>query len=123
VAEVQPVPKNPSLLRSGYLLMPDDTNTRWVRRFIELRRPYLHVYSVREGDELNAINLRNSRIDHQPELKRLLETERVRPNVFAVYAPQNTYLFAARNEAQKVEWILKIDQSYFSSESNSGEEV
>ena len=120
--EVHHVPKNPSLLKAGYLLMPDDDNTRWVRRFVELRRPYLHIYAAREVDEINVINLKNSRIDHQPEVKRLLQTERVRPNVFAVYAPQNTYLLAARNEAQKVEWILKIDQSYFSSGSNSGEE-
>lgn len=124
LAEVHHVPKNPSLLKAGYLLMPDDTNTRWVRRFVELRRPYLHVYSAREVDELCVINLKNSRIDHQPEVKRLLKTERVRPNIFAIYAPHNTYLFAARNEVQKVEWILKIDQSYFSSSgSNSGEDI
>lgn len=123
LAEVHHVPKNPSLLKAGYMLMPDGTNTRWVRRFVELRRPYLHVYSAREVDELSVINLKNSRIDHQPEVKRLLKTERVRPNVFAIYAPHNTYLFAARNEVQKVEWILRIDQSYFSSGSNSGEDL
>jgi len=122
-AEVHHALKNPSLLKAGYLLMPDNTNTRWVRRFVELRRPYLHVYSAREVDELSVINLKNSRIDHRPEVKRLLTTERVRPNVFAIYAPHNTYLFAARNEVQKVEWILKIDQSYFSSESGSGEDM
>ena len=123
LADVHQVFKNPSLSMAGYLLMPDEANTRWVRRFVELRRPYLHVYSAREGDELGVMNLKNSRIDHQPELKRLLKTERVRPNVFAIYAPHNTYLFAARNEVQKVEWILKIDQSYFSSESTSGEDL
>ncbi len=113
VAEIHHIPKNPSVLKAGYLLMPDDTNTRWVRRFVELRRPYLHIYAARDVDELNAINLKNSRVDHQPALKRLLKTERVRPNVFAVYASRGTYLFAARNEVQKVDWILRIDGGYF----------
>ncbi|KAF2836558.1 putative kinesin [Patellaria atrata CBS 101060] len=113
IAEVRFIPKNPSLLKGGYLMTPDDTATRWVRRYVELRRPYLHIYSVPEGDELNAVNLANSRIDHQPQIAKLLR--RNNSNVFAVYAPQNTYLFAARTERDKVEWILKIDQSYFSS--------
>ncbi|KAL5357371.1 hypothetical protein BJX96DRAFT_11450 [Aspergillus floccosus] len=124
IATIQTLPKNTSSLKSGYLLTPDDTNSHWVRRFVELRRPYIHIYSVPDGDEINAINLRNSRIDHAPDFARLLngpgaETDQSsskgRPNVFAVYGAQNTFLFAARTEAQKVEWILKIDESYFSS--------
>lgn len=130
VATIQTLPKNPSALKSGYVLTPDDTNSIWVRRFVELRRPYLHVYSVPEGDEINAINLRNSRVDHAPDFARLLDgsgagadhslSAKGRPNVFAVYGTQNTYLFATRTEAQKVEWILKIDESYFSSNGGSG---
>jgi kinesin family protein 1 len=73
---------------------------------------------VPDGDELNAVNLTNSRIDHQPQIAMLLR----RPNVFAIYAPQNTYLFAARSEREKIEWILKLDQSYFSSGSSSGDD-
>ncbi|PYH90462.1 kinesin family protein [Aspergillus ellipticus CBS 707.79] len=125
VASVQALPKNTSSLKSGYLLTPDDTNSHWVRRFVELRRPYLHIYSVPDGDEINAINLRISRVDHAPDFARLLDgpagatdrgtSPRGRPNVFAVYGAQNTFLFAARTEAQKIEWILKIDESYFSS--------
>ncbi|KNG83056.1 kinesin family protein [Aspergillus nomiae NRRL 13137] len=123
VATIQTLPKNTSSLKTGYLLTPDDTNSHWVRRFVELRRPYLHIYSA-EGDEINAINLRNSRVDHAPDFARLLDgpgggadqgaSPKGRPNVFAVYGSQNTFLFAARTEAQKVEWILKIDESYFS---------
>ncbi|KAF9886563.1 kinesin-like protein Klp8 [Aspergillus nanangensis] len=124
IASIQTLPKNTSSLKSGYLLTPDDTNSQWVRRFVELRRPYIHIYSVPDGDEMNAINLRNARIDHAPDFARLLSgpgadgengASKGRPNVFAVYGPQNTFLFAARTEAQKVEWILKIDESYFSS--------
>ena len=33
--------------------------------------------------------------------------------VFAVYGTDNTWLFKARSEREKVEWIFKIDQSYF----------
>ncbi|KAI9824202.1 MAG: kinesin-like protein Klp8 [Thelocarpon impressellum] len=117
VAEVQRVSKNPTLLKAGYLLAPNEDNRRWLRRHLELRRPYLHVCSVPDGDELNAINLTNARIDHAPDIARLLR----RPNVFAVYATQNTYLFAARSEREKIEWILQIDQSYFSSGSNSND--
>ncbi|KAL5048405.1 hypothetical protein BDW71DRAFT_21261 [Aspergillus fruticulosus] len=119
-ATVQTLPKNPSVSKTGYLLMPDDTYTHWARRFVELRLPYLHIYSIPEGDEINAINLRNARVDHAPDFARLLNgpgadgSPQGRPNVFAVYGPQNTFLFAARTEAQKVEWILKIDDSYFS---------
>ncbi|KAJ5274097.1 hypothetical protein N7478_009222 [Penicillium angulare] len=129
VATIQTLPKNPSALKSGHVLTPDDTNSVWVRRFVELRRPYLHIYSVPDGDEINAINLRNSRVDHAPDFARLLDgsgagadrslSTRGRPNVFAVYGTQNTYLFATRTEAQKVEWILKIDESYFSSSGGS----
>ncbi|EPS31426.1 hypothetical protein PDE_06381 [Penicillium oxalicum 114-2] len=128
VATIQALPKNPSALKSGYVLTPDDTNSVWVRRFVELRRPYLHIYSA-DGDEINAINLRNSRVDHNPDFARLLDrsglgsdrslSAKGRPNIFAVYGTQNTYLFATRTEAQKVEWILKIDESYFSSNAGS----
>jgi kinesin family protein 1 len=128
VATIQTLPKNPSALKSGYVLTPDDTNSVWVRRFVELRRPYLHIYSA-DGDEINAINLRNSRVDHAPDFARLLDgsgagadrslSAKGRPNIFAVYGTQNTFLFATRTEAQKVEWILKIDESYFSSNGGS----
>ncbi|KAI5296453.1 kinesin-like protein Klp8 [Ascosphaera acerosa] len=128
VAAIQHLPKNPSSLKSGFLFMPDDTYTHWVRRFVDLRLPYLHIHSVPEGDEINAINLAKSHVDHEPDFARLLdETDaggmgragapgmRFRPNVFAVYSPENTFLFATRTEALKIEWILKIDQGYFSS--------
>ncbi|KAF2705382.1 kinesin family protein-like protein [Pleomassaria siparia CBS 279.74] len=122
LATVRFVPKNPHLLKGGYLLTPDTSNTKWVRRFVELRKPYLHVYSVPEGDELNAINLGNSRIDHSPQIARLLThgTSQLSTCVWAVFAKNNTYLFRARSEREKIEWILRIDQSYFSS---SGEET
>ncbi|KZF23746.1 kinesin family protein [Xylona heveae TC161] len=120
VAEVQHIAKNPSVLKSGTLLTPNESNTHWVRRHVELRRPYLHVHSVPpdgDGDEIDAINLSNARVDHQPQIAKLL---RGRQNVFAIYAPQNTFLFAARTERQKIEWILRIDQSYFGNGNGSG---
>ncbi|KAI9710746.1 MAG: kinesin-like protein Klp8 [Bogoriella megaspora] len=117
VAEVHYIAKNPSLLKGGYLLMPSADNTRWVRRYVELRRPYLHIYSP-EGDELNAVNLRNARIDHQPQLAQLLQ--RANANIFAVYATRNAWIFASKSERDKIEWILKIDQSYFGSSEGSG---
>jgi kinesin family protein 1 len=121
LASVRFIPKNPTLLKGGYLMMPDETNSKWVRRYVELRRPYLHIYSVPEGDEINAINLTHARVDHDPQLAQLLRNGGQNggnggaSTVFAVFAPQNTFLFRGRGERDRVEWILKIDESYFGS--------
>ncbi|KAF8540911.1 kinesin family protein [Trichophaea hybrida] len=120
MAEVRQVPKSASLLKSGYLLTPNESNKVWTKRYFELRRPYMHVHSVPDGEEIMAINLSQCRIDHQPQVAKLLR----RPHIFAVYAPLNTYLFATRNEREMIEWVLTIDQSHFfsSSRSNTPEE-
>ncbi|CAO2656785.1 Nn.00g055880.m01.CDS01 [Neocucurbitaria sp. VM-36] len=130
-ATVRFVSKNPNLLKASYLLTPDPTNTRWVRRYVELRKPYMHIYSS-DGDEINAINISTARVDHSPEIARLLggghgqqsnganshaaTTPGQKDTVFAVFARSNTYIFRARSEREKIEWILRLDQSYFSSE-------
>jgi kinesin family protein 1 len=135
-ATVRFISKNPNLLKASFLLTPDPTNTRWVRRYVEFRKPYLHVYSV-DGDELNAINLTNARVNHSPEIARLFNasatsegsrghsrnksigesvTPQQKDTIFAVFAKTNTYVFRAKSEREKIEWILRIDQGYFSSE-------
>jgi kinesin family protein 1 len=117
-ASVRFISKNPNLLKASYLLTPDPSNSRWARRYVEFRKPYLHIYSV-DGDELNAINLTHARINHSPEIARLLSgstTPAQRETIWAVFARSNTYIFRARSEREKIEWILKIDQSYFSAE-------
>lgn len=43
-------------------------------------------------------------------------------HVFAVYGEQNTFLFAARTERAKAEWILKIDQGCFQEEEDEDED-
>ncbi|KEF63366.1 kinesin family member 1/13/14 [Exophiala aquamarina CBS 119918] len=150
LASVTAVMKNPVSLKSGYLLMPSEdyppsptsssstgSSMQWKRRFIDLRPPYLYVHSVPNGEAINAINLTNARIDHDPDFKRLLGSSSISTgdsldrnpgnghrrtgssdlhhglaHVFAVYGEQNTFLFAARSESQKLEWIFKMD-SYF----------
>lgn len=167
VTTIIKVPKNPLVLKGGYLLVPNSSSTRWVKRFVELRRPYLHIHSVPEGEEVAIVSLRNSRIDSQPGVVGLLGgraddtdsqangsggedfrpthrrtssgriissiwtgsgggggsgsnggmqrlSERLQAGVFAIYAPDNTWLFAARSERDKTEWIFRIDQSYVS---------
>ncbi|KAH7408199.1 kinesin family protein-like protein [Phaeosphaeria sp. MPI-PUGE-AT-0046c] len=120
-ATVRFISKNPNLLKSSYLLTPDPTNTRWIRRFVELRKPYMHIYST-DGDEINAVNISTARVDHSPQIARLLNgtngvaTTGQKDTIFAVFARSNTYIFRARNEREKIEWILRLDQSYFSSE-------
>ncbi|KAK2590765.1 hypothetical protein QQS21_011556 [Conoideocrella luteorostrata] len=172
------VPKNPKVLKGGYLLVPNNDSTRWVKRFVELRRPYLHIHSASDGDEVALVSLRNSRVDSQPGVLGLLHgpddydapshgnnsapdftpghrrtasgrvistiwtgtggsgsssgtssqgltrlSERMQAAVFAIYGTDNTWLFAARSEKDKMDWIFRIDQTYMSnSEStpNSG---
>lgn len=150
VATVSCISKNPLSLKSGYLMMPSETqdprsqSMQWIRRFVDLRTPYLLIHSVPDGDAINAINLVHARIDHEPDFKRLLggsygqeEDDRSSisrqsspaargpglNNVFAVYGDQNTFLFAARNDTQKVDWILKIDQSYFTGSQGGADET
>jgi kinesin family protein 1 len=132
LASVSLVPKNATVLKGGYLLTPSADSSRWVRRFVELRRPYLFVHSVPDGEEVGLVSLRNSRVDHSPQIARLLrrdggsaggvngrngfsDVDANEERVFAVYGTDNTWLFKARSEREKVEWIWKIDQSYFGS--------
>jgi kinesin family protein 1 len=109
---VIPVPKNQTVVKSSYILSPSLTSLRWQRHFAELRPPYLHIYAVPSGDETAILNLRNARIDPDPPVQQLLQSERVAKNVFAIYAPTRSWLFAARNEMQKGEWILAIDEGF-----------
>lgn len=164
------VPKNPKVLKGGYLLVPNTDSTRWVKRFVELRRPYLHIHSASDGDEIALVSLRNSRVDSQPGVLGLLHgpddydtqqgnsgpdftpghrrtasgrvistiwtgtggsssgssgqglqrlSERMQAAVFAIYGTDNTWLFAARSEREKMDWIFRIDQTYLSSNSES----
>lgn len=107
---VQFVRRNPVVLKSGYMMTPDRSSTRWLKRFVELRIPFLHIYSVSSGEEVNAISLTHSRIDHQPSIERILSPKV--SSIFAVYAPHNSYLFFTRNEQEKIEWIISINQVY-----------
>jgi kinesin family member 1 len=191
LATVIRVSKNPTVLKGGYLLVPSSDATRWIKRFVELRRPYLHIHNVTDGEEVAIVSLRNSRVDSQPTILDLLNgaddedggmdmsaaltaspeqirsqqngarpthhrrgssgrvitsivgningdgtassharsksvssglaklSPRLQAGVFAIYGTDNTWLFAARSERDKLDWIFKIDQSYFSSSSGS----
>lgn len=143
-ATISAVTKNKEVLKGGYLLVPNADSTRWLRRFVELRRPYLHIHSVPDGEEIGIISLRNSRVDHRPEIAKLLQRDGPPPSrngsastgiwggrtgaqqskeeetVFAVYGMDNTWLFKTRSERDKVEWIFKIDMAYFGSGQSGG---
>lgn len=154
-ATVQPVERNRTVLKAGYLLSPSTEGKRWVKRFVELRRPYLHIYSLegvengKGGEEIAVVNLLGSRIDHKPVIAKLLRREPINrrlvgssseasressvdgrrgvngrstrigeagkgtEGVWAVYGSDNTWLFAARGEREKCEWIFAADQAYF----------
>lgn len=174
ISTVIRVPKNPKVVKGGYLLVPNNDSSKWVKRFVEMRKPYLHIHNATDGDEVAIVSLRNSRVDSQPEILALFGgggggghgadedeegsvsgdfrpghrrttsgrivsnlwagtggsssagpglgglSERLQAGVFAVYGTDNTWLFAARNEREKLDWIFRIDQGYFSgSVSNS----
>ncbi|MCJ1241996.1 kinesin-like protein Klp8 [Varicellaria rhodocarpa] len=126
-------PKNPSVLKSGFLLTPLPSNSmRWVRRFAELRAPYLHLYSAADSEEIGVVNLRNATIDAEPEVARLLGTQQHADgevsgldgsgavgSLFAIYGTGMSWLFRTRSEVGKDEWILAIDRSFLGSGSNS----
>jgi kinesin family protein 1 len=165
IATVIRVPKNPSVVKGGYLFVPNNDSTKWVRRFVELRQPYMHIHNATNGDEIALVSLRNSRVESQPEILGLFGghqdeldaaittnngsngnvqpshrrtdsgqvissiwagnqasagpglgglNERLHAGVFAVYGTDNTWLFAARNERDKHDWILRIDPKYYS---------
>ena len=111
-------PKNPILLKSSFLLIPNPTSHAWTRHFAELRPPYLHLYAVPSGNESTTINLRNARIDVDPPVQRLLNEEegtrggQGKKNVWAVYARGGSWLFAARSEEEKGRWVLAIDEGF-----------
>lgn len=116
------IPKSPLCQKSGFLLVPSPSQDRWVRHFVELRRPYLHVYGLPEGNEVNAVALNNARVDSEPVLGDLLRRNRSSAgnmHVFAVWAPQKAWLFACRSDRDKSEWILRLDEAFMGSTSNS----
>ncbi|CAN8106118.1 unnamed protein product [Discula destructiva] len=199
IATIIRVPRNPTMLKGGYLLVPSSDSTRWIKRFVELRRPYLHIHSVADGEEVAIVSLRNSRVDSQPGILDLLNADdgddggmdnmssaleaspqyqtpqrnsdrshqhrrsasgslissiwtgnqgplngpahsrtpsrnknvpsglaklsnRLQAAMFAIYGTDNTWLFTARSEKDKLDWIFKIDQSYFSSSASGSTE-
>ncbi|CAF9908576.1 MAG: kinesin-like protein Klp8 [Heterodermia speciosa] len=118
ISNISFITKNPLVLMSSYVLSPTPTSqTRWARHFAELRPPYLHVYNVPSGEQAFIINLRHARIDTDPPLQHLLcgdggQAAGWGKNVWAVYGAMNTWLFAARSEKEKSEWILAIDEAF-----------
>lgn len=119
-ATVETQLKSPTVLKAGWLLAPDSSGKRWEKTFVELRRPFLHLYGGNTGDEINAINLTNSRIDADPEVAALLQRPNVRMEVWAVYTTNRAYLFACRNDKERGEWIWAVDRSYVQSNGSGG---
>lgn len=121
------IPKNPDMIKSGYLLTPDPTSTRWIRRYLELRKPYLHIHTA-DGDEINILNLSDARIDHAPKIAKLLrrdgqgKAQAATQHVFAVYGVTKAWIFATKSDREKSEWIFAIDQSYYSSRGDTPED-
>ena len=120
-ALARPVPINPTVLKAGTLLTPSAAGDRWERRRVELRPPYLHLYSAVTGDQLAAVNLARSRVDRDPVLPEGLgRTNGVAG--FALYAATKGYLFACQGERERAEWVWAVDRCYYAEEEEAGHE-
>ncbi|KAK9322611.1 hypothetical protein V1517DRAFT_322994 [Lipomyces orientalis] len=108
VADVRQIPKSSIIVKSGYVWMPDDAMQTWVRRYIELRRPFLHVYSLPDMDGVFAINVTQCRIGYRPEVIESLQ----RPNIFAIYTDNTTHLIGVKAHSELSEWVMKIGQGF-----------
>ncbi|MCJ1474354.1 kinesin-like protein Klp8 [Lambiella insularis] len=118
--------KNPTVLKCGPLLTPSPSSAAWLRRFAELRPPYLHLYSIPDSEETSVINLRNATVDAEPEVGRLLISARIggeRRNVFALYGLGSSWLFAVRDETVKAEWILAVDRAFLGGSGSGGSDA
>lgn len=80
----------------------------------------MYIHHVPSGEVGWVINLRNARVDTEPPVQSLLggggaeeeeEGDRV-GNIWAVYGSMNTWLFRARSERDKAEWVLAIDEAF-----------
>lgn len=111
--------KSPQLAKSGnvYLPSPHPQPSEWLLHHIELRPPFLHVYALPSRDQVDAICLEGSRVDHQPKVAELLGREvRARKGlcVFALYWGEEgrVVVCAVGSEKEKAEWILRLDEVY-----------
>lgn len=127
-AEIHAIPKNPTCIKSSYLLTPNPSAQTWTRHFAELRPPYLHLYAVPSGSETAVVNLRNARIDLEPPVGQLVNRhdkvsgggglspggkhvgQGAGKNVWAVYASGGSWLLMARNEEEKGRWVMAVDE-------------
>ncbi|KAK9346429.1 hypothetical protein V1522DRAFT_404408 [Lipomyces starkeyi] len=108
VADVRQVSKSSTSVKGGYAWMPDDAMQSWERRYIDFRRPYLHVYNLPDMDEVFAINVTQCRIGYKPEVLESLQ----RPNIFAIYTDNGTHLICVKSHSELSEWVMKIGQGF-----------
>lgn len=104
------LPRTATTSHRGYLWIPLETITdTWVRRFLVLRRPFLHIYeSNAQVDELMVINVEAVRVEYDENTERLLGKQ----NVFAVYTANNSYFFQADSDKDRQVWMKLLDGSY-----------
>ncbi|KAL1838864.1 hypothetical protein VTJ49DRAFT_2117 [Mycothermus thermophilus] len=143
VATVIRVPKNPAVLKGGYLLVPNaeatrETNGSSGRGAISPSPSRRSLGSSSSTSTTTAAGVvggtgrliasllsGGSGVNgtsrgppggapgggrQQQGISRL--SERLQAGVFAVYGTDNTWLFAARSERDKMDWVMKIDQSF-----------
>ena len=131
----QLISKSPHLLKSSFLLLPSADSTRWIRRFVECRKPYLFLHEVSSGEEIGIIPLEGGRVEGGRVVGRLLKSlsngggqngsangdangndraqmasSGLEKKVFAIYGKDNTWLLAAPTEREKGEWVWALHE-------------
>ncbi|KAK9461443.1 uncharacterized protein V1516DRAFT_675972 [Lipomyces oligophaga] len=109
VADVGQVKRGSVVSKEGSAWIPDEAMQAWVKCYIELRRPYLHIYSLPSLEEEYAINIRHCKIGHHPVLAPELSVfHSYSKNTFAVYSDSGVHIFSVRTHGELSEWVLKL---------------
>ncbi|KAK7208050.1 kinesin family protein [Myxozyma melibiosi] len=114
VADVRQFQRSVNVVKDGYAYAPDDAMQSWVRRYLELRRPYLHIYNASDMEEIFAINITQCKISCKPDLTPELESRNPynEENTFVVFSENGMHLFSVKSHSEMSEWVLKLSQSF-----------
>ena len=90
-----PHPPNPHLSHSGPLLLLAPTTNTWLRRYAELRPPYLHLYAL-DGEPVGVVDLESAEVEREPAVARLVAGRVGVESVWAVWGGGAGWVFAGR---------------------------
>ncbi|KZS92630.1 kinesin-domain-containing protein [Sistotremastrum niveocremeum HHB9708] len=107
VGQAKLMPRVNGTTKYAYLtLLTDAAENTWEKRWVVLRRPYVHIYlRSDEVDEVNIISLSGVKVEHNPDMEELFK----RKYVFTLFTSTNSLAFAAPSAKELQSWITKLD--------------